>query len=400
MLRVVHSKVVSPSLGPVSGMRGASGARESLTCKRAVDSDDAVLLLDQAGAVTGCNQAFGKRVDTACGDLVGTRFTDPVLGLSQEAQHAIQRALAFGEAYVGRDEDPHEYQTTLIPNNLSVSPLRAQGGGIAGVCIVRGGQRGRAEIEQQLMKAQELALAGVLSAGTVHDLNNLLHLIHGHARLLAAKLGEGLAESSMHEIDQAVQRASGIVANVLCFGRSGSLERSAVCLNRVVSAVCNMLRPMMRPEVKITYATDVGSTYVYGNVSQLEQIVANLCLNARDAMPQGGTIEVRLRAADAAIWSGVVAEVNTPGRYAELVVGDNGEGMSESTLEHLFEPFYTTKRNGKGTGLGLAVTRTMVESHGGAIMVRSALGEGSVFHVLLPVEALEQDASASSESQL
>jgi signal transduction histidine kinase len=394
MLRVVHSKVVRPSLGPASGMRDADSSRESVTCRRATDGDDAVLLLDQTGAATGCNLAFGRRVDMPCGDLVGLRFTDPALGLSQEAQVAVHKALTVGETYVGRDEDPAGHQSMLVPNNLSVSPLRALGGGIAGVCVVRGGQRGRAEIEQQLMKAQELALAGVLSAGTVHDLNNLLHLIHGHARLLAAKLGADAAASSINEIDQAVQRASGIVANVLCFGRSGSLERSAVCLNRVVSAVCNMLRPMLRAEVKIIYATDIGSTYVYGNVSQLEQIVANLCLNARDAMPQGGTIEVRLRAADPVIWSSVVPEVMTPGRFAELVVGDNGEGMSESTLEHLFEPFYTTKRNGKGTGLGLAVTRTMVEAHCGAIVVRSALGEGSVFHVLLPVEPLEPESGS------
>jgi len=254
------------------------------------------------------------------------------------------------------------------------------------------------QMEQQLRQTQKIDALGQMAGGIAHDFNNLLMAMKTFADLLSRRLGSD-AKSGVYlgEINKAVDRASWLTAQLLAFGRKQAATRTVVDLNRVVRSLGDMLHGLVGETValELSLARDLG--HVNANEGQVEQVLTNLVLNARDAMPGGG--KLRVETANISIERGMEDGDTPAGAYVALSVHDNGTGMDENTRVRMFEPFFTTKGQGKGTGLGLSSVHGIVKEHGGAIEVVSTLGSGTTFRVLLPrvdkplTEATERDVT-------
>jgi len=236
----------------------------------------------------------------------------------------------------------------------------------------------RAQLESDLRQSQKMEAVGRLAGGVAHDFNNILMAIQGYATLSLTRLGaEDPVRGWIHEIHKAAERAASLTRQLLAFGRRQVLRPMALDLVREVRDLETLLRPLIgeRIEVRIVETGPVGA--VWADATAIQQIVMNLCLNARDAMPDGGVLEMRV---------GPAGENGSPAaRFAEIAVGDTGMGMDAATKARIFEPFFTTKDVGKGSGLGLATVYGLVEQCGGAIEVESEPGSGSTFRVRFPL---------------
>ncbi|MFH1764893.1 MAG: PAS domain S-box protein [Gemmatimonadota bacterium] len=241
-------------------------------------------------------------------------------------------------------------------------------------------------LKEQLLLAQKLESIGRLSGGVAHDLNNLLTPIIGYGDLLLGELSlDDERRESIKEILQAAFRARDLVRQLLAFSRRQTLEFSAIDLNGMVREFQNLLRRTIREDIEIRFIPTPTEPNIRGDRGQLEQVIMNLAVNARDAMPEGGiltieTSEVELDGEYARAHSGVIS-----GHYAMLSFSDDGVGMDAETREKVFEPFFTTKERGKGTGLGLATVYGIVKQHGGNIWAYSEPGVGSTFKCYFPL---------------
>jgi PAS domain S-box-containing protein len=241
-------------------------------------------------------------------------------------------------------------------------------------------------LEQQFIQAQKMEAVGRLAGGVAHDFNNLLTAIAGYTDLLLDELDPtDPKRENLQEIRAAAHRATGLTRQLLAFSRRQVMQARVLDLNYVVRAVERMLQRLIGEDITLKMALSPTPTVVKADAGQLEQVILNLAVNARDAMPDGGcltieTADVELDEAAARLRGGGM----TPGRYALLVVSDTGVGMDAETLSHAFEPFFTTKGAGKGTGLGLATVYGIVKQSGGWIWVDSAPGRGATFEIYLP----------------
>ena len=231
-----------------------------------------------------------------------------------------------------------------------------------------------ADIHERLRKTQKLEALGRLAGGVAHDFNNLLTALLGYSELAQAQAQEGASpEASLAQLKATALRAAGLTRQLLAFSRRQVLQMEVLELNGVVRGMAEMLRPVLGEQVHLEMDLHPGAGTVEADPAQLEQVILNLALNARDAMARDGLLRLATRA--------VIQEDR---RFAELEVRDNGAGMDEEVRAHLFEPFFTTKPAGEGTGLGLATVYGIVQQCGGQILVESAPGEGSRFLVRLP----------------
>ncbi len=244
----------------------------------------------------------------------------------------------------------------------------------------------RRQLEEQLRQSQKLEAIGRLAAGVAHDVNNVLMSIMGSADLILMEAREGdLLHTETQEIKLSVQRGASLTRQLLAFSRRQATQPKLFMLRDAMTGMETMLRRLIGPEIdlQIVRASDVT---VMADPAQIEQVVLNLCVNARDAMPQGGRLTVTVDDVELDNWAaGMVGEEAKPGRYARLSVSDTGTGMDEATRAKLFEPFFTTKEQGKGTGLGLSIVYGIVKQSGGHITVASEPGRGATFLIYLPV---------------
>jgi CheY-like chemotaxis protein len=221
---------------------------------------------------------------------------------------------------------------------------------------------------------------GRLAGGIAHDFNNLLGVISGYSELLRHRYPDHPGADRIRQIESAGSRAAGLTRQLLAFSRKQVLEPKVVDVGALVGDLGRMLQRLLGEDVRLTIRSEADVDPVRADPTQLEQVVMNLTVNARDAMPLGGelTISVGMTEADA-------RDASLPaGRYVALSVRDTGCGMDAATLSHVFEPFFTTKERGKGTGLGLATVYGIVKQTGGCVRVESAPGAGSTFTILLP----------------
>ncbi len=245
------------------------------------------------------------------------------------------------------------------------------------------------QMESQLRQAQKMEAVGRLAGGVAHDFNNLLTAISGYSDLLLFRLSaHDPVRREVEEIRKASERASSLTRQLLAFSRRQVLQPRVLDFNGIVADMNNMLRRLIGEDVDLVVVPGAGLWRVKADPGQIEQVIVNLVVNARDAMPGGGRLTIET--SNALIDSSTAAERLSlpPGPYAVLTVADTGEGMTREALSHLFEPFFTTKAPGKGTGLGLATVYGIVAQSGGAIDVASAPGRGTTLTVYLPrVEA-------------
>jgi hypothetical protein len=257
----------------------------------------------------------------------------------------------------------------------------------------------RLELEEELRQSQKMEAVGRLAGGVAHDFNNLLTIITGRTYLLLGRLkADDPARRSVELIQKTADRAAALTRQLLAFSRKQVLQKKILDLNTTVADVSTMLRRLIGEDVDLLLTLGPGAGRVNADRAQLEQALMNLAVNARDAMPNGGTLgvetdHVRLGAAPPDR-----PEALPAGPYAVLRVIDTGVGMDAATQTRIFEPFFTTKEPGKGTGLGLSMVHGTVRQHGGAIHVRSAVGGGTTFEIFLPQVAAPTESGGADEA--
>src|SRR5438132_875323 len=259
----------------------------------------------------------------------------------------------------------------------------------------------RVQLEQQLRQAQKMEAVGRLAGGIAHDFNNILTAITGYADLLLEDLAAtDPRRQDADEIHKAADRAAGLTRQLLACSRQQVLQPTVLEVNTLVSDLEKMLRRLLGEDVELSTRLAPTTGRVKADPGQLEQVVMNLAVNARDAMPNGGKLTLETANVDL---DGAYAADHYPARagpFVMLAVSDTGIGMSEETQAHMFEPFFTTKEKGKGTGLGLATVYGIIKQSGGFIWVYSEVGHGTTFKLYLPrVEELAERAAAPAQAR-
>jgi PAS domain S-box-containing protein len=336
---------------------------------------------DLSGRYLGCNEQAARDLGLAsAGAAVGRTGADgpPLPG---------DRPGGVEEPVLNREE-AHPRPGGAATFLTSTVPLRDPAGAVVGVLGMYQDVTARKRLEDQYRQAQKMQAVGQLAGGVAHDFNNLLTAINGYAELLTGDAGLSAdARAFAAHIHAAGTRAAHLTRQLLAFSRRQVLEPRVVDLNAVVAETTHLLRRLIGEDVALATALSPTPCGVRADAGQVQQVLLNLAVNARDAMPAGGRLTVAVRtgapAGDEAgpQPGGAAAD---PRAFAELAVSDTGCGMTPEVRERIFEPFFTTKGVGKGTGLGLATVFGIVTAHGGHIRVESEPGRGSVFRVYLP----------------
>jgi two-component system, cell cycle sensor histidine kinase and response regulator CckA len=256
---------------------------------------------------------------------------------------------------------------------------------------------GRRQLEEQLRQAQKMEAVGMLAGGVAHDFNNLLTIITGYSQLILNNLKEkDPNRHSAEQIMKAGERAAALTKQLLAFSRRQVLQLRVVDLNKLVTSMGAMLQRLIGEDIDLRLSLKPDLGRVSADPSQIEQVIMNLVVNARDAMPKGGVLT--LETSNTELDSGYAHRhiAVKPGPYVMLAVSDNGSGMDSATRARLFEPFFTTKGSGKGTGLGLSTVFGIVKQSGGSVDVYSEMGKGTSFKIYLP--RIDQPAAVEPES--
>ncbi|HUB33132.1 MAG TPA: response regulator [Bryobacteraceae bacterium] len=353
-------------------------------------SMDGLLLTDREGIILRANPAlariFAKPLDT----LPGQPFT---CWHADDSEPALS---SYREQVVSHSVEPHfevtlrrwDGEQTSVEGSSTIIDLP---GGLAVFSVLRDVtqrkrfEQERAALEEQLRQAQKLESVGRLAGGIAHDFNNLLTVINGYSDLVLRQLhpGDPLREK-MEEIRNAGDQASGLTRQLLAFSRKQARQPQLLDLNRLVEQTRPMVARLVGEDVELLVNLHPGAAVIYADPRQLEQVLMNLVVNSRDAMPRGGKLRIETSIVE---WSRDEVQAHPrarAGRYVVLTVSDNGEGMTEETRRHIFEPFFTTKEAEKGTGLGLSMAQGIVGQSDGFIEVQSELGRGSIFRIYLP----------------
>jgi two-component system cell cycle sensor histidine kinase/response regulator CckA len=348
------------------------------------DMDGRYVLVNAAGARmmrAPAARLVGRTNVELWGAEIAHRLEEPERQVRETGETVTQEVRE-----VGSDGRPRVFANTL-------APYLDPSGQIAGVLGVAREITDQRALEEQFRQAQKMEAVGQLAGGVAHDFNNILMAVGGHVQLLLRRTPEDdPARWSLEEIRKGTTRAAALTGQLLAFSRRQVLRPRVLDLNAVVEGMVPMLERLIGADVELVTRLDHGIGTVRADPSQLEQVLMNLAVNARDAMPEGGVLvvstdEARLTATDAARAAYLV-----PGPYVVLTVTDTGHGMEPATLERIFEPFFTTKEAGRGTGLGLATVYGIVKQSGGYVWADSVPGKATTFRVYLPRESVPATA--------
>ena len=278
---------------------------------------------------------------------------------------------------------------------LSGRAVRDEAGSHLGFEMIAEDITERRSLEERLRQSQKMEAIGRLAGGVAHDFNNLLTVITGYNQLLMDNLGEEHPlRADLDEVRKAADRAAALTKQLLAFSRQQVLAPKVLDLNIVVESMQNLLKRLLGEDIELSTILPPGVGHVKADPGQLGQVIMNLAVNARDAMPSGGRLTIQTANVMLSDTYGPENFYTEGGNYVMLAVSDTGSGMDPETRSHIFEPFYTTKSQGKGTGLGLSTVYGIVKQSGGYVFVESEVGKGSTFKVHLPRVAEEVDTSA------
>ncbi|MBZ0122041.1 MAG: PAS domain S-box protein, partial [Sandaracinaceae bacterium] len=376
--------------GPNGALIGMRGTVQDITERHAADQElrranellrtvlanapVIIFALDKRGVFTLSEGRALEAIGLMPGEVVGRSALELYADV-EGVRESIGRALA-GEptTHSGRLRD--------VDFEAVYAPLFGPSGEIEGVIGVGLDVTERKRLEAQLGKAQKMEALGLLAGGVAHDFNNLLAVILSGVQLVegSGRL-DGEAADDLRHVQEAANRAAALTKQLLAFGHRQPLDGARVELNEVIRSVKEMLRRLIGEPIALHVSLEEDLPPVVTDRAQLDQVLMNLVVNARDAMPAGGTITITTRRRT--LRAGEHASLSA-GEYATLIVEDTGVGMAPAVLARIFEPFFTTKGPGKGTGLGLATLHGIVGQSGGAVDVRSAPGKGTTFTVWLP----------------
>lgn len=372
--------------------------REILT--RAIDqSDDAFVMTDREGTILYVNQAFERMTGYALRDVIGRNPRLLQSGLHDSAFYQdMWQTILSGRTWRG-DLVNRRKDGSLYTENMTITAVFGPGGTITNFVAAKRDVTRLRELDERSRQSQKMEAIGRLAGGIAHDFNNMLNVIIGYAEMAADALpGDHPVAADIREIERAAQRSADLTRQLLTFSRKQVIEPRPVCLNESVADLAKTLGRLIGEHIALEFRPDPDLWRVMVDPAQVDQILANLAANARDAMPRGGHLMIRTENRDA---DEAFCEQHLglePGQYVLLSVSDDGMGMDEQTARHIFEPFYTTKVAGKGTGLGLATVKGIVDQNGGYIDLESAPGRGTVFRILLPrTEAVARPQGAHEE---
>jgi two-component system, cell cycle sensor histidine kinase and response regulator CckA len=368
----------------VTDRRRAEGqqARLSRVVEQATES---IMITDAQGTVTYVNPAFESISGYSQAEVIGQ---NPRILKSGHQDAAFYRrmweTLARGEVWKGRLVNRRK-DGTLFQEDATIGPVRDGSGRLVNFVAVKRDVTTEMRLERQLIQAQKMEAVGRLAGGVAHDFNNLLGVIVGYGEITRRKLGDddSLAGKVDH-ILKAAERAAGLTRQLLAFSRQQILQPKIVDLNMIVADVEKMLRRLIGEDIELTTSLDPALGSVKADPGQIDQVLMNLAVNARDAMPDGGPLTIETRNAELGPEDAARRPPILAGRYVMLAVTDSGIGMDAETQSHLFEPFFTTKEMGKGTGLGLATVYGIVKQSEGYIWCDSEVGIGTTFKIYLP----------------
>ena len=347
---------------------------------------DAILQIDHDDSIVLVNAATERLFGYTREELLGQPVTKLIPERCRDVYTRL-RAACLGHA-TSRVMGPEELSArrknaSELFVEMNLSPVQTEAGNLI-TCIIRDIAE-RKHLEEQLRQSQKMEAVGRLAGGVAHDFNNLLTIIGGYSQMLLDGLrGKDPARRDLEAVVEAANRASALTRQLLAFSRRQIVQPKVLDLNRLITKMHKMLRPVIGEDIELKLVLKKGLRRVKADPGQLEQVLMNLAVNARDAMPRGGelvieTAEVDCRESD----TGPETDL-APGNYILLVVRDSGHGMDAETRSHIFEPFFTTKGRGKGTGLGLSTVYGIVKQSGGEITVESEVGRGATFRIYLP----------------
>ena len=345
-----------------------------------------VFAKDRTGRFTLVNQAVASVFGTTPDAVIGKSDADfglppEVVAKYRAEDHAVMDSL--GTQVI--PEDSFTDRTGKQRWLTTVKRALPNGDGRAHqVLAVSTDITDRRALEKQLLQAQKMEAVGQLAGGVAHDFNNLLTVITSYADLLLADLGESSAKADVEEIRRAADRASGLTRQLLAFSRKQVLQPTNLTPNGVVEGMHKMLGRLIGADVELATALADDVWTINADPGQLEQVIMNLVVNARDAMPDGGRITIETANVELGETEVAKGREIPAGSYVMLAVSDTGHGMGPDTLARIFEPFFTTKPQGQGTGLGLPTVFGIVRQSGGDVWVYSEVGQGTTFKVYLP----------------
>ena len=326
-----------------------------------------ILRTDRDGRIDAVNPVAVEILDRPIEELRGQRVGE-VVPVPEEAIGSLEF-----ESRTSRDDG-----VEVVLDVAIVPPGRE---GVEGDHVLIRDATGRKRLETELRHSQKMEAIGRLAGGIAHDFNNLLTVIRGYTQMLLERASPDDPEDApVREIHDAAERAAALTDRLLTFSRRGASAQEEVDLNGLVEGIEGMVDRLVGDDVRVETDLEPDLPAVVADPRELEQVIVNLAINARDAMPQGGTITIATGNFEADPDEGE----EIPRGSVRLTVADEGIGMDEATRARVFEPFFTTKGKGEGTGLGLSTVYGIVEQSGGAIRVESRPGEGSAFHILLP----------------
>jgi two-component system cell cycle sensor histidine kinase/response regulator CckA len=351
-------------------------------------SEDAIISKSLDGAITSWNSGAEALYGYTAAEVIGRRLSILMPAeASEDSPEVIER--------VTRGERIERYETARVARDgkrvdisVTLSPIRDEDGVVTGVAAIARDVTQQRRLEAQFIEAQKLESIGRLAGGIAHDFNNLLTVINGYSdsALSTLQADNGLF-FPLAEIKRAGERASWLTRQLLAFSRKQAITPKVLDLNVVVRDLSRMLQRLIGERIEVVTKLEPGLPGVLADVGQIEQVVMNLAVNARDAMPEGGVVTIQTSKVEFDEQHSRRHVGTRAGAYVMLTVTDTGKGMDRATQSHIFEPFFTTKKEGEGTGLGLATVYGIVKQSGGFIDVESELDSGATFRLFFPVVA-------------
>jgi two-component system, cell cycle sensor histidine kinase and response regulator CckA len=346
-------------------------------------SQDSIVGKTLDGVITHWNKGAEQMYGYTPQEIIGHNITtlcpkdrvDEITGILARIRHG-ERVEYFESVRVTKDGK-------RLNVSVSVSPILDQEGTVVGASAIARNITGQKKVEEQLRQSQKMEAVGRLAGGVAHDFNNLLGIISACTELLRNRV-DADAREYIENIEEASKRGASLTKQLLAFSRKQQVQPQILDLNQRLKEVTKLLHPLMGDDVEIRLVPRSQTAVVEADPGQLDQIVVNLAVNARDAMPRGGRLIIETGVFD---FDEAFAREHTtmkPGRYVMLAISDNGLGMDEATRVRIFEPFFTTKEMGKGTGLGLATVYGIVKQSGGEIWVYSEIDRGTTFKIYFP----------------
>ena len=347
-------------------------------------SQDAIIGKNLDGIVTHWNKGAEEIYGYTPQEMIGRHISTLAPEEKADEVAEILRHIRNGER-VGYFESVRVTKDNRKLNmSISVSPIYDSDGKVMGASTIARNITAQKKTEEQLRQAQKMEAIGRLAGGVAHDFNNLLGIVTACSELLRRKVPDAESAEYLENIREAAKRGAALTRQLLAFSRRQPVQKQLLDLNERLKEVRKLLVPLMGDDVDIVHVPKPGHVIIEADPGQIDQVVLNLAVNARDAMPHGGKLVLETGLFDFDEPFAHEHPGMSAGPYVMLAISDNGIGMDESTRSRIFEPFFTTKETGKGTGLGLATVYGIVKQNGGHIWVYSELGHGTTFKIYLP----------------